>query len=51
MRKSEVIVLGIILLSFTVSIYFYPKMPERMAAHWNAQGEVNGYMGNSGGCF
>jgi len=44
MKKSEIIALGIIALSFIVSIYFYPQMPEKMASHWNAQGQVDGYM-------
>lgn len=44
MRKTEVIALGIILISFLIGIYFYSKMPEMMASHWNAKGEVDGYM-------
>ncbi|MGC9104795.1 MAG: DUF1648 domain-containing protein, partial [Candidatus Methanodesulfokora sp.] len=43
-KISEIIILGIILLSFVVSIYFYPQMPEEMASHWNAQGQVDGYL-------
>jgi len=44
MRKSEITILGIILLSFIIGIYFYPQIPEKMASHWNAQGQVDGYM-------
>lgn len=44
MRKSEIIIVGIISLSLAIGIYFYPQMPERMASHWNAEGQVNGYM-------
>jgi len=51
MRKSEVIILAIILLSFVVGIYFYPQMPERVASHWNAQGQVDGYMSKFLGLF
>lgn len=43
MRKSEIIILGIILLSFVLSLIFYDQMPERMAFHWNEKGEVDGY--------
>ena len=50
-KKSELIVLGIILLSFIVGIYFYPQMPEKMASHWNAQGHVDGYMSKFWGLF
>jgi len=51
MRKSEITILGIILLSFIISIYFYPQMPEKIASHWNAQGQVDGYMSKFWGLF
>lgn len=51
MRKSEIAVLGIILLSFILGIYFYPQMPEKIASHWNAQGQVDGYMSKFWGLF
>jgi uncharacterized membrane protein len=50
-RKSEIAVIGIILLSVVVSIYFYPQIPEKMASHWNAKGEVDGYMSKFWGLF
>ena len=42
-KKAEIIVAGIVILSLVVSIYFYPQLPEKMATHWNARGEVDGY--------
>lgn len=45
------IVYGIILLSFILSIYFYPVMPEQMASHWNSKGMVDGYMPKFWGLF
>jgi uncharacterized membrane protein len=51
MRKSEIIIFGIILLSFAIGIYYYPQMPEKLASHWNAQGQVNGYMSKFWGLF
>ena len=51
MRKSEIIILGMILLSFLIGIYLYPKMPEQMASHWNAQGQVDGYVSKFWGLF
>lgn len=51
MRKGELVILGIIILSFIISVYFYPQMPERMASHWNAKGEVDGYMSKFWGSF
>ena len=51
MRKITLAVAGLILLSFILSIYFYPQVPEQMATHWNSQGEVNGYMSKFWGLF
>lgn len=50
-RKSEIIILGMLLLSFTISIYFYPQMPEEMASHWNVRGEVDDYISKFWGLF
>jgi len=51
MRKTETFIIAVILLSFAVGIYLYPSMPASMASHWNAQGEVNGYMPKFWGLF
>lgn len=51
MRKINIVILLLIVLSFAVSAYFYPLMPERIASHWNASGEVNGYMSRFWGLF
>lgn len=42
--KGVMISLGIIILSLIVGVYFYPVLPEKIASHWGAMGEVNGYM-------
>ena len=51
MRKSEIIIIGIVLISFAIGIYVFPEMPEKIASHWNAKGEVNGYMPKFWGIF
>ncbi len=51
MRKSEIIIAGIILLSFAAGIYFYPQMPEKIASHWNAEGQADSYMSKFWGLF
>lgn len=51
MRKSELIILVIVLLSFAIAVHFYPQMPEKMASHWNAKGQVDGYMSRFWGLF
>ncbi len=51
MKKTTILILLLILASFAIAFYFYPLMPDRIASHWNAQGEVNGYMGKFWGLF
>lgn len=45
MRKITIAIIVLIALSFLASLYFYGQMPDRMATHWGADGEVNGSMG------
>jgi uncharacterized membrane protein len=51
MKQSEVIILGVILLSFIVGIFFYPRVPEQVASHWNSQGEGDVYLPKFWGLF
>lgn len=51
MKESQTIVLGIILVSLAIGIYFYPQMPEEMASHWNLEGRVDGYVSKPWGLF
>ncbi|PJE57420.1 MAG: hypothetical protein COU82_02105 [Candidatus Portnoybacteria bacterium CG10_big_fil_rev_8_21_14_0_10_38_18] len=51
MKKSSIFILIIILISFAVGIYFYPQFPDKVASHWNARGEVDGYMSKFWGLF
>ncbi|MGA9348040.1 MAG: SdpI family protein [Anaerolineae bacterium] len=50
-RKSEILIVGIALLSFVIGVYYYPQMPEKMASHWNAQGRVDDYLSKFWGVF
>ena len=50
-RKSEITIIAIILLSFVIGIYFYPHMPEKIASHWDSKGLVDGYMSKTWGLF
>ncbi len=45
MRKSTLIAATIVLISFAIGIYIYPQLPEKVASHWNINGEVDGYTG------
>jgi uncharacterized membrane protein len=51
LRKSELALGAIVLLSLLIGVYFYSRMPEQMASHWNAQGQVDGYMSRFWGLF
>jgi uncharacterized membrane protein len=51
MRKAIITIIGILLLSFIIAVFFYQKMPVEMASHWNAAGNVDGYMGKIWGIF
>jgi len=51
MRKGEKIALGIIVLSFIIAVCSYPYMPEKMAIHWNAKGNVDSYGSRFEGLF
>ena len=50
-RKSEIIIIGIALLSFAIGVYYYPQMPGQMASHWNAKGQVDDYLSKFWGLF
>jgi uncharacterized membrane protein len=50
-RKSEILIVGIALLSFAIGVYYYPQVPEEMASHWNARGQVDDYLSRFWGVF
>ncbi|MDR3573382.1 MAG: SdpI family protein [Anaerolineaceae bacterium] len=42
--RTVLIILGVLLiLSLGTGVYAYPHLPQLVASHWNAQGQVNGY--------
>lgn len=41
----------IILISFLISIYYYPIFPDKIASHWGIDGNVDGYMNKFWGLF
>jgi len=51
MKKSYLVIIILILISFGLGIYFYPQMPDKMASHWNIKGEADGYMSKFWGLF
>ncbi len=51
MKKSEILIIGLVILTFAIGIYSYPRMPEKMASHWNTQGQADGYTSKIWGLF
>jgi uncharacterized membrane protein len=52
MKKITIAILILILLSFSISIYSYNNLEtDKVASHWNAEGEVDDYMGKFWGLF
>ena len=51
MKKTNIIIIIVILISFVIGIYFYSQFPDRIASHWNIKGEVDGYMSKCWGLF
>jgi uncharacterized membrane protein len=51
MSWQKLAIVGLIILSLGLSLLLYGQLPERMASHWNAAGEVDGYMDKSWGAF
>ncbi len=49
--KMQIAIYLLIAAGFIVSIAFYPKLPDRMASHWNAQGQVDDSMSRPVGAF
>ena len=43
MRKAVIASIIIIAIQFVAAFILYPLMPERMAIHWNINGEADGY--------
>jgi uncharacterized membrane protein len=50
-NKLELAASVLIFIAFFGSVYFYQRIPERMATHWDFRGQVNGYMPKSVGLF
>jgi len=43
-KLSITVIAILILIGVTVSIIAYPRLPEQVASHWNANDQVNGHM-------
>lgn len=51
MKLTTYLTLGIIVIAFFTSFFYYKSVPYTMATHWDLEGNVNGYMGKSVSLF
>jgi uncharacterized membrane protein len=49
--NRRILAFSIVALAFLVGLLFYKEMPQKMASHWNASGEVDGYIARFWGVF
>lgn len=42
-RGYWTVAIGLTILAWAVSAWFYPSLPQRIPTHWNIHGEVDGY--------
>ncbi|HSD57251.1 MAG TPA: SdpI family protein [Methanotrichaceae archaeon] len=50
-KNIQTLIIGLILASFLIGAYLHPHMPEKMASHWDANGNVDGYTSKFWGLF
>lgn len=50
-KISFIIVFALIAIGTAIGAYVYPSLPEQVASHWGADGQVNGSMGKFWGVF
>ncbi len=50
-KAATITAVTLVVLSFLVAIALYPIMPDPMPSHWNAAGEIDGYMSKFWGLF
>lgn len=53
MRFRQTMFVGLLLVfaAFVVGLWFYPQLPDSIPSHWNAAGQVNGYLPKFWGVF
>lgn len=50
-RNAYLTAVALVVVSFVLSAYYYPRMPDQIASHWNASGNVDGAMPKLWGLF
>ena len=50
-KAANITIITLLVISFLLAIALYPVMPDPMPSHWNAAGEIDGYMSKFWGLF
>jgi immunity protein, SdpI family len=50
-KTATIVAITLVAISFLIALALYPTMPDPMPSHWNAAGEINGYMSRFWGMF
>ena len=51
MKIQYLLSIALIVIAFAAGIYLYEQLPDSMPSHWNANGEVDGYMNKDTALF
>ena len=51
MKLIRFAIIAGLIITFAITFAVYPSAPDRIASHWNAAGQVNGYMSKFWGLF
>ena len=46
-KMALILILCLVFIAVAISLLTYPKLPEQMASHWGASGQVDGWMAKS----
>jgi uncharacterized membrane protein len=50
-KSATIAIIVMLAVSFIIAVALYPTMPDPMPSHWNAAGEIDGYMSKFWGMF
>lgn len=50
-KSATITSVALVIFSFLIALALYPIMPDPMPSHWNAAGEIDGYMSKFWGMF
>jgi uncharacterized membrane protein len=43
-KAANIVSFLLVLAAFAIALWFYPRLPNPVPTHWNAAGQINGYM-------